>query len=389
MNDMNMRNFIILAASALLLVSCNKNEADLSIYEGEYAVDSATVITMNGNQVSLADYSNAAIRISATTGNDCEITLINLITGQPEVQLQGTVTEPEETRSTAGAVFSGQTMTADRSITVEGITAESAIASVNITEQITVQGIPGKWTLDGIALTFSHPDLETLDLTGLLAGQATPPPVSQISDLKFPVTDLLATVNELINSSIAADPTVREDYIELTADGYVNPGNITDGPAATEDIASYYVRPGDKTLNIFLPKSVVTVLFNDLKDNSGYSALIEMFELEDFLSNPQSIVIPLDYAMTDKGLSLTADQDIVAQYMNTLSGAINAVKELILSLSPETIRTAAATMLPGLETLITNDNYTVIISLLTDIVDAFTSPEARYSVTLDLTAVDL
>ena len=106
MKDMNMRNFIILAASALLLVSCNKNEADLSIYEGEYAVDSATVITMNGNQVSLADYSNAAIRISATTGNDCEITLINLITGQPEVQFQGTVTEPEETRSAAGAVFS-------------------------------------------------------------------------------------------------------------------------------------------------------------------------------------------------------------------------------------------------------------------------------------------
>ena len=32
---------------------------------------------------------------------------------------------------------------------------------------------------------------------------------------------------------------------------------------------------------------------------------------------------------------------------------------------------------------------TVIISLLTDIVDAFTSPEARYSVTLDLTAVDM
>lgn len=389
MKDMNMRNFIILAASALLLVSCNKNEADLSIYEGEYAVDSATVITMNGNQVSLADYSNAAIRISATTGNDCEITLINLITGQPEVQFQGTVTEPEETRSAAGAVFSGQTMTADRSITVEGITSESALASVNITEQITVQGIPGKWTLDGIALTFSHPDLDTLDLTGLLAGQVTQSPGPQIPDLKFPVTDLLATVNELINSSIAADPAVREDYIELTADGYVNPGNITDGPAATEDIASYYVRPGDKTLNIFLPKSVVTELFNGLKDNSGYSALIEMFELENFLSNPQSIVIPLDYAMTDNGLSLTADQDIVAQYMNTLSGAINAVKELILSLSPETIRTAAATMFPGLEVLITNDNYTVIISLLTDIVDAFTSPEARYSVTLDLTAVDL
>lgn len=389
MKDMNMRNFIILAASALLLVSCNKNEADLSIYEGEYAVDSATVITMNGNQVSLADYSNAAIRISATTGNDCEITLINLITGQPEVQFQGTVTEPEETRSAAGAVFSGQTMTADRSITVEGITSESALASVNITEQITVQGIPGKWTLDGIALTFSHPDLDTLDLTGLLAGQVTQSPGPQIPDLKFPVTDLLATVNELINSSIAADPAVREDYIELTADGYVNPGNITDGPAATEDIASYYVRPGDKTLNIFLPKSVVTELFNGLKDNSGYSALIEMFELENFLSNPQSIVIPLDYAMTDNGLSLTADQDIVAQYMNTLSGAINAVKELILSLSPETIRTAAATMFPGLEDLITNDNYTVIISLLTDIVDAFTSPEARYSVTLDLTAVDL
>lgn len=389
MKDMNMRNFIILAASALLLVSCNKNEADLSIYEGEYAVDSATVITMNGNQVSLADYSNAAIRISATTGNDCEITLINLITGQPEVQFQGTVTEPEETRSAAGAVFSGQTMTADRSITVEGITSESALASVNITEQITVQGIPGKWTLEGIALTFSHPDLDTLDLTGLLAGQVTQSPGPQIPDLKFPVTDLLATVNELINSSIAADPAVREDYIELTADGYVNPGNITDGPAATEDIASYYVRPGDKTLNIFLPKSVVTELFNGLKDNSGYSALIEMFELENFLSNPQSIVIPLDYAMTDNGLSLTADQDIVAQYMNTLSGAINAVKELILSLSPETIRTAAARMFPGLEALITNDNYTVIISLLTDIVDAFTSPEARYSATLDLTAVDL
>ena len=262
---------------------------------------------------------------------------------------------------------------------LSGLTQEQVAEKVGLTRQAISSYESGR----------TQPDLDTLDLTGLLAGQVTQSPGPQIPDLKFPVTDLLATVNELINSSIAADPAVREDYIELTADGYVNPGNITDGPAATEDIASYYVRPGDKTLNIFLPKSVVTELFNGLKDNSGYSALIEMFELENFLSNPQSIVIPLDYAMTDNGLSLTADQDIVAQYMNTLSGAINAVKELILSLSPETIRTAAATMFPGLEALITNDNYTVIISLLTDIVDAFTSPEARYSVTLDLTAVDL
>lgn len=371
---MKMRKTIILAASVLLF-SCNTKENDMSVYDGEYTVDNATVITMNGNQVSIPDYSGAAIRIAVTAGNDCDITLINLITGQTEVDIPGTLSSTAE--GSDGTVFSGETVSGDRSVTVEGTTSGTTLASVNITEKINVQGIPGKWTLGSISLEFSHPDMNTLDLSGLVPGASVP------------VSDLVSSVNERLNSLISANPSIKENYVELTEDGYVNTGDAVNGTDSPEDIISYYIRQGDKTLNIHLPKSVVEAIFLILLEDPESEAIIEAFELGSLISNPQSIVIPFDYNIENDILSVTADQEIVSPYLSSLSGAIDRIKEAILLLPADYSKIIAELIMPESGQLINDTNYTVINNLLIDIIDALISPDATYSVTFGLTAVEI
>lgn len=370
---MKMRKTIILAASVLLF-SCNTKENDMSVYDGEYTVDNATVITMNGNQVSIPDYSGAAIRIAATAGNDCDITLINLITGQTEVDIPGTLSTAE---GSDGTVFSGETVSGDRSVTVEGTTSGTTLASVNITEKINVQGIPGKWTLGSISLEFSHPDMSTLDLSGLVPGASVP------------VSDLVSSVNELLNSLISADPSIKESYVELTEDGYVNTGDAVNGTDSPEDIISYYILQGDKTLYIQLPKSVVETIFLSLLENPESEAIIEACELGSFISNPQSMGIPFGYAIENNVLSLTVDQEVVSPYLSSLSRATDLIKEEILSLPAEYSMIIADLIMPDYSKYINDTNYTVINNLLIDIIDALISPDATYSVTFGLTAAEI
>ena len=60
---MSMKKLFLIAASALLLFSCEK-KTDYTVYNGQYTVDSGTVITVNGHEVSLSDYESAMIAIT-------------------------------------------------------------------------------------------------------------------------------------------------------------------------------------------------------------------------------------------------------------------------------------------------------------------------------------
>ena len=72
-----MKKYLIFAASVLLFMSCNKS--DMKVYEGNYSVDSKTVITVNNRNVDISDFENASISISITDGDLCEVTLTNFI----------------------------------------------------------------------------------------------------------------------------------------------------------------------------------------------------------------------------------------------------------------------------------------------------------------------
>lgn len=361
-----MKKFLLIAAAALLFVSCNKS--DLTVYEGVYGVDNNTVVMVNNQNVNFSDFENARISIALTDGDNCEITLTNFINGQPEVIVPGTINETG-TKSAAGATFYGSVNSGDRIITVEGTTSDATIASIAINEEITVDGIVGKWSIGGASMNFSHPDLEILDLSAI------------IPDLQLPMTTIVEMINMYLMQAIAEEPGLADWYLEFTSDGYIRSRDTQDEPDML-DIFGYYVKPEENVFGICLRKSLTEYMLALLDENPELKQMLEMFGLGSLIENPQGISVPLKYAVSGTGLSLTADQSLVDPYLDMISEPVAIIKAVLSGLQYGDVEEFIYEN--GLETFITEENFPAAIALVIDIVDALTDGQAQYSITLDL-----
>lgn len=362
-----MRKFLLIAATALLFVSCNKS--DMTVYEGVYNVDNNTVVVVNNQKVNFTDFENARISIAVNKGDNCDITLTNFINGQPEVVIPGTIYETG-TKSAAGATFSGSVSSGDRIISVEGTTADATIATITITEEIDVEGIVGKWSIAGASMDFSHPDLEILDLSGI------------IPELQLPMTTVVEMINMYLMQAIEEDPDLANWYIEFTSDGYIRSLDSQDDPEML-NIFGYYVKPEENIFGICIRKSLIEYIISMLDEDPELKQMLEMFGLGSLIDNPQSISVPLKYALSDAGLSLTADQSLVDPYLDMITEPVAIIKAMLSGLKYEDV--AEFIYDNGLETFITEENFPAVIALVIDIVDALTDGQAQYSITLDLT----
>lgn len=350
-----MKKFILMIAAASMLLACNKN-TEWSAYEGDYRVDGNTVIMLNGESVLISDYENAEINITLTDGNNCTIVLRNFINGQPEVSIPGTLTE---TKAASGASFSGSTNTTDRTVSVEGITAESTISSISITEKITVDGIPGKWTIGNIAVSFSHPDLNVIDLSGIADG------------LTVNVQDIVAAANDALAKMIAGG-MYNGTCIDFTEDGYISNRYVC-----------YYVRPEEQTLNVYLRKSTVEMLFEEIKNDPDAMDIIAMLGFSSFIDNPQSMNITLQYATGENSLSLTATQALLDPYEDMLAQPLAVIKAFLSQMTYEFF-TETFSDFPQITGIITEENFPAFKEILINTFDTVTDGQAQYSVRLDL-----
>lgn len=352
-----MKKIIYFIVAAAMLMACNK-DTEWTSYEGDYRVDANTEIILNGETVMISDYENAEIGITLTDGNNCIIVLRNFINGQPEVSIPGTL-DQAGSKSASGASFSGSANTTDRTVTVEGITAESTIASISINEKITVEGIPGTWTVGNAAISFSHPDLNVIDLSGISEG------------LTVNVQDIVAAANEAIGQAIA-DGGFEGSCIIFTEDGYV-----------TERQVGYYVRPDEKTLYIYLSKSTVETLFGEIKEDPDAMDIIGMLGFSSFIENPQSMNIALQYATGENSLSLTATQALLDPYRDMLAQPVAIIKAFISQMT-YSMFTEMFYGLPQITEIITEDKFPAFKEIILDTFDTVTDGRAQYSVRLDL-----
>lgn len=352
-----MKKFILMIAAVSMLLACNKT-TEWSDFDGDYKVDGNTAIVLNGESVLISDYENAEINITVTDGNNCMIVLRNFINGQPEVSIPGTLTETGA-KAASGAFFSGSANTTDRTVSVEGTTAESTISSISITEKITVDGIPGKWTIGNIAVSFSHPDLNVIDLSGIADG------------LTINVQDLITAANEALAKMIAGG-MYSGSCIDFTEDGYISNRYVC-----------YYVRPEEQALNVFLRKSTVEMLFEEIKSDPDAMDMIAMLGFSSFIDNPQSMNITLQYATGENSLSLTATQALLDPYEDMLAQPIAVIKAF---LSQMTYELFAETMsdFPQITGIITEENFPAFKEILINTLDTVTDGQAQYSVRLDL-----
>lgn len=362
-----MKKILFMAASALLILSCTK-DPDLTVYEGSYKVDNNTVITVNNHSVNFGDYENASITITLTDGDNCEVVLTNFINGQSEVKVPATISG-SATKAAAGASFSGSVSAGDRTVNVEGITADGTIASINISEEITAEGVVGRWTLGSAAITFSHPDLEIIDLSPI------------IPDFTLPMATVVEMINGLIAQSIADDSSLAQSYIEFTADGYINGMDIQDAPEF-QNILCYYVNSDEGIFGIYLRKSLLEQLFAQIDQLPELSGMLEMFGLSTLIENPQNVSIPLSYSVSDGGLSLTADQSLADPYLAMLAEPVAIIKSLISDLEYDDV--IEFLYMYDLQTLITSENLPAVKDLIISLIEALTDGQAKYSATIGL-----
>lgn len=354
-----MKKIILTAVATLLAVACSQ-ETDWTAYNGDYSVSDNTEIIQNGHSVQLSDYENAEISIAVLDGNNCEITLRNFIAGQPEVIVPGSLSEDAtKAAAAAGISFSGSTGTTDRTVTIAGVTSGSTIASINISEEITVDGIPGAWTLQDARLTFRHPELTEIDLSALADG------------LVINVDDLISQLNDILKTNIQ-DGNINPDPFVLTEDGYLNAPPVC-----------YYVRPSESTLYIFLSKSTVEMIIAELEQDPDAMAMLNMLGFSSLIENPQSMNIPLQYTTDGSTLTLTATQALLDPYEAMLSQPIAVIRTLLSQFVTYDLITALAVDFPEIAGIITEENFPIFQQILLDTYDTLTDGQAEYSVTIE------
>lgn len=223
-------------------------------------------------------------------------------------------------------------------------------------------GVTGEWVADHVTLAFQHPDLTSIDLSVIS------PELGEIA-----ISDIVAMGNEAINNGLNEDPSVSADLI-LTEDGNL----IIDGL----DVPITYT-VDNSTLNVHVDQSVISGIAEQIKNEQDVMEILSLLGLSGLVENPQSVDLPLTYSVSESSLSLTADQNTAAPYMEMLAPAVETLTGLLNSLTYEMFSALLENAGLELADTVTPENFPAIKQLILDVFSALTDGKAEYSLTTD------
>lgn len=223
-------------------------------------------------------------------------------------------------------------------------------------------GVTGEWVADHVTLAFQHPDLTSIDLSVIS------PELGEIA-----ISDIVAMGNEAINNGLKEDPSVSADLI-LTEDGNL----IIDGL----DVPITYT-VDNSTLNVHVDQSVISGIAEQIKNEQDVMDILSQLGLSGLVENPQSVDLPLTYSVSESSLSLTADQNTAAPYMEMLAPAVETLTGLLNSLTYEMFSALLENAGLELADTVTPENFPAIKQLILDVFSALTDGKAEYSLTTD------
>lgn len=223
-------------------------------------------------------------------------------------------------------------------------------------------GVTGEWVADHVTIAFQHPDLTSIDLSVIS------PELGEIA-----ISDIVAMGNEAINNGLNEDPSVSADLI-LTEDGNF----IIDGL----DVPITYT-VDNSTLNVHVDQSVISGIAEQIKNEQDVMDILSLLGLSGLVENPQSVDLPLTYSVSESSLSLTADQNTAAPYMEMLAPAVETLTGLLNSLTYEMFSALLENAGLELADTVTPENFPAIKQLILDVFSALTDGKAEYSLTTD------
>ena len=223
-------------------------------------------------------------------------------------------------------------------------------------------GVTGEWVADHVTIAFQHPDLTSIDLSVIS------PELGEIA-----ISDIVAMGNEAINNGLNEDPSVSADLI-LTEDGNL----IIDGL----DVPITYT-VDNSTLNVHVDQSVISGIAEQIKNEQDVMDILSLLGLSGLVENPQSVDLPLTYSVSESSLSLTADQNTAAPYMEMLAPAVETLTGLLNALTYEMFSALLENAGLELADTVTPENFPAIKQLILDVFSALTDGKAEYSLTTD------
>lgn len=223
-------------------------------------------------------------------------------------------------------------------------------------------GVTGEWVADHVTLAFQHPDLTSIDLSVIS------PELGEIA-----ISDIVAMGNEAINTGLKEDPSTSAD-LTLTEDGNL----IIDGL----DVPITYT-VDNSTLNVHVDQSVISGIAEQIKNEQDVMDILSQLGLSGLVENPQSVDLPLTYSVSESSLSLTADQNTAAPYMEMLAPAVETLTGLLNSLTYEMFSALLENAGLELADTVTPENFPAIKQLILDVFSALTDGKAEYSLTTD------
>ena len=223
-------------------------------------------------------------------------------------------------------------------------------------------GVTGEWVADHVTLAFQHPDLTSIDLSVIS------PELGEIA-----ISDIVAMGNEAINNGLNEDPSVSADLI-LTEDGNLIIDDLDVPITYTVD---------NSTLNVHVDQSVISGIAEQIKNEQDVMDILSQLGLSGLVENPQSVDLPLTYSVSESSLSLTADQNTAAPYMEMLAPAVETLTGLLNSLTYEMFSALLENAGLELADTVTPENFPAIKQLILDVFSALTDGKAEYSLTTD------
>ena len=223
-------------------------------------------------------------------------------------------------------------------------------------------GVTGEWVADHVTLAFQHPDLTSIDLSVIS------PELGEIA-----ISDIVAMGNEAINNGLNEDPSVSADLI-LTEDGNLIIDDLDVPITYTVD---------NSTLNVHVDQSVISGIAEQIKNEQDVMDILSQLGLSGLVENPQSVDLPLTYSVSESSLSLTADQNTAAPYIEMLAPAVETLTGLLNSLTYEMFSALLENAGLELADTVTPENFPAIKQLILDVFSALTDGKAEYSLTTD------
>lgn len=307
----------VILLMAVMAYSCQKDGS--KEVEGEYVLQSNS-LTINNSIVNVSDYVGAAVKVDPAGDGYVNITLENIILGNPSVVFE----HCELIQTKASYSFDGSLTLGTSTYTIEGTIVDKEV-SLNLTV-VNSSPLMGKWMIGAKETTFLGMNMTLPDLYVTASGSALPKQIIIKGDTII-VEEVLPLLGFYVSSAFVSYAPFK--YIEFAEPNLFNFSSSllpTEYASFSSGLLQFY--EADNLLYLYFKKSVTDMI---------------NLVISQYVTIPSPFTFPFAYkAVSKTSLNIEINQSTLKPLLTTVVGIIDQFSYAKLkTLDPDTEMTEA------------------------------------------------